>query len=119
MLMLFLMVSFFGAEGTLLCFGKDGHVAMEFVDACNGAWAGSQLEGMDSDACGPCLDIQFLSSPANTTNASHHVNPLPLLSSHQTSLYLRSEENPGRHIYLPQYPHHKSIASLHSVVLLI
>ena len=81
MLVLFLVVSFFGSEGTLLCFGKDGHMAIEFVDVHNGSGFGSQLAGMENDACGPCKDVQFLSSPAYTRNASQNTQTLPLISS--------------------------------------
>lgn len=119
MLVLFLVVSFFGSEGTLLCFGKDGHVAIEFVDACNGSGARSQLAGMESDACGPCKDIKFLSSPVYTKNDSHYTQALPLLSPSAMFLSLPSKEYPSKYINLPQYSHHKTLASLHSVILLI
>ncbi len=119
MLVLFLVVSFFGSEGTLLCFGKDGHVAIEFADACNGSGFGLQHAGMESDACGPCKDVQFLSSPAYTRNASHNTQTLPLISSSSMSPSLPLKEYSQKHINLPQYSHHKALASLHSVVLLI
>ncbi|OGW33160.1 MAG: hypothetical protein A2X59_07550 [Nitrospirae bacterium GWC2_42_7] len=120
MLVLFLVVSFFGSEGTLLCFGKDGHLAVEFVDLCNGSGLGSQLAGMEeSDACGPCKDVQFLSSPAHTRNVSHNTQALPLISSSFISPSLPLKEYSQNHINLPQYSHHKALASLHSVVLLI
>ena len=119
MLVLFLVVSFFGSEGTLLCFGKDGHMAIEFVDAHNGSGFGSQLAGMENDACGPCKDVQFLSSPAYTRNASHNTQTLSLMSSSPISPSLPSKEYPDKYINLPQYSHHKTLASLHSVVLLI
>jgi hypothetical protein len=120
MLVLFLFASFFGFEGTLLCFGKDGHVAIEFVDACNGAGPGSELTGTESDACGPCKDVQFLSSPAHTNNASHYTQALPLMFSSLMSPSLPSKENSGKYIdLLPHYSPHKTLASLHSVVLLI
>jgi len=116
---LFLVMSVFGTEGTLLCFGKDGHVAVEFVDACNGAGSGSQFAETESDACGPCSDIQFLSDPAYTRDVSQHTQTLPLGSSTPgapslpSDDYLRSDINP------PDYIYHKAFASLHSVVLLI
>ena len=78
MLVLFLVVSFFGSEGTLLCFGQDGHVAIEFVDACNGSGFDSHLAGMESDACGPCTDVHLFSSPVYTRSDSHHALTLPL-----------------------------------------
>ena len=119
MLVLFLVVSFFGSEGTLLCFGKDGHIAIEFVDVHNGSGFGAQLAGMESDACGPCKDVQFLSSPAYTINASHSTQTFSLMSPTPMSLSFLSEEYPNKHINLPEYSNHKTLASLHSVVLLI
>ena len=119
MLVLFLAVSLVSSEGTLLCFGKDGHVAVEFVDACNGTGLGSQLAGMESDVCGPCKDIQFFSSPACTTNVSHCTQALPLISSSPVSTSLPLKEYSYKHINPPEYSHDTALASLHSVILLI
>ena len=119
MLVLFLVVSFFGSEGTLLCFGEDGHVAIEFVDVHNGSEFGAQLAEMENYACGPCKDVQFLSSPAYTRNASNYTQALPLISSSLISPSLPLKEYSKNYINLPQHSHHKAIASLHSVVLLI
>ena len=119
MLVLFLVVSFFGSEGTLLCFGKDGHMALEFVEAHNDACFGLQHSGMKNDACGPCKDVQFMSSPVYTRNASHGTQILTLISSSSASPLLPLEEYFNKHINLPQHLHHKTLASLHSVVLLI
>lgn len=119
MLVSFLFVSFFGFEGTLLCFGEDGHVAIEFVNACKGAGVGSQLAGTESDACGPCKDVQFLNSPACTRNVSYYTQALPLMFSSPLSPSFSSKEHPGDYISPPQYSPHKTLASLHSIVLLI
>ena len=119
MLVLFLVVSFFGSEGTLLCFGKDGHMAIEFVDVHNGSGFGAQLEGMENDACGPCKDVKFLSSPVYTRNVSYNPQTPPLISLSSISPSLPLKEYSKNHINLPQYSHHKALASLHSVVLLI
>jgi len=119
MLVLFLAVSLVSSEGTLLCFGKDGHVAVEFVDACNGSGFGSQLAGAESDACGPCKDVQFLSSPACTTNVSHYTQALPLISSSSVSPSLPLKEYANKHIDPPEYSHDTTLASLNSVILLI
>jgi len=119
MLILFLVASFFGSEGTLLCFGKDGHVAVEFVDACNGSGFGSQLTETESDACGPCKDVQFLSSPAYTRNASRNTQTLLLISSSPVVPSLPQEDSSNNPVILPVSSHHKTLASLHSVVLLI
>jgi hypothetical protein len=119
MLVLFLAVSLVSSEGTLLCFGKDGHVAVEFVDACNSSGFGSQLAGMESDACGPCTDVQFLSSPAYTTHVSHHTQALPLIFSSPVSPLLPLKEYSHKHINPPEYLHDTTLARLHSVILLI
>ena len=119
MLVLFLVMSLFGAEDTLLCFGKDGHVAVEFVDACNGTVLGSQLAGMESDACGPCTDVQFFSSPVYTRSDSQHALTLPLSVSSPSSPSLPLKEYSSNHINLPEYSHEKILASLHTVILLI
>ena len=117
MLVLFLVVSFFVSEGMLLCFGEDGHVAIEFADACNGSGFGLQHVGMENDSCGLCTDVQFLSSPAFTRNASHNKQTTPLISS--ISLALPSKEHSNKPVNLPHHSHHKTLASLHSVILLI
>ena len=119
MLVLFLVASFFGSEGTLLCFGKDGHMAIEFVDVHNGSGFGAQLEGMENDACGPCKDVKFLSSPVYTRNLSYNAQTPQLISSSSISPSLPLKEYSKNHINLPQYSHHKALAGLHSVVLLI
>lgn len=119
MLALFLIVSFVSSEGTLLCFGKDGHVAIEFVDACNGSGFGSQLTEMESDACGPCKDVQFFSSPAHTRSTSHNTQTLPLISSSPVLSSLPLNEHSNNPVLLPLSSHHKALASLHSVILLI
>ncbi|MDP2799655.1 MAG: hypothetical protein Q8O60_07225 [Deltaproteobacteria bacterium] len=119
MLVLFLVVSFLGSEGTLLCFGKDGHVAIEFVDACNGSGARSQLAGMESDACGSCIDVEFQSSPAHIRNASHFTQPLPMVSLSSVPISLPLKEYSNKYIHPSNDSHHKTLDSLHSVVLLI
>lgn len=119
MLVLFLSVSLLGSQGTLLCFGKDGHVAVEFVDSCNGAGLGSRLEEMESDACGPCNDAQFRSSPAITNNALHYMYTLALGSSFPVLSSLHQEEYFQKSVVLPVSSHHNALASLNSVILLI
>jgi hypothetical protein len=119
MLVLFLILSIGGSEGTLLCFGQDGHVALEFVDACNGAGFGSQLAGMESDACGPCKDVQFVSGPLHANNASQYTPMISLTFLSAMSPNLPLTEHSDKHPILPESLHHKPPASLHSVVLLI
>ena len=119
MLLVFLFVSFFGSEGTLLCFGKDGHMAIEFADVHNGSGFGEQLEGMENDSCGPCMDIQFLTSPAYTRNTSQNTQALSHISSSPVFSSLPQEEHSNKPVILSVSSYHKTLASLHSVVLLI
>lgn len=117
---LFLFVSSLGSEGTLLCLGKDGHVAIELIDACNGSGGGLRLAGMyKSDYCGPCIDVQFPGSPIYTKNVSRYIQTLSLIFSSAVLPPLSLKEYSNKHVNLPEYPHHKTLASLHSVVLLI
>lgn len=120
MLVLFLAVSFLGAEGTLLCFGKDGHVAVELVDSCSGSGLGSQLAGGDSDGCGPCKDIQFLGDPACINHASYDTQTLPPASVPLMFPVLPSRENVVKQADQPDFSHQDStLTSLQTVVLLI
>ena len=116
---LFFVVSFFGSEGTLLCFGENGHMAIEFVDACNGSGFGLQHAGMESDACGPCKDVQFISGPVCTRNVSHNTQTFPLISSSSMFPTLPLKEYPGKYLNPTEYSQYKTLASLRSIVLLI
>jgi len=119
MLVLFLVVSFLGSEGTLICFGEDGHVAIEFADACSRSGFGLQHAGLGNDSCGPCKDVQLLSTPAYTRNTSHTAQTIPLISSSSMFPSLPLKEYIGKYINPPYYSYHKTLASLHSVILLI
>lgn len=119
MLFLFLLASFVGAEGTLLCFGKDGHMAVEFVDACNGRGLGSELAGTESDACGTCIDVQFQNSAALSNHRPLKVSPHATLFSFQPvpavqpSSFIRETQTRS------SVPVRISLTSLSSVVLRI
>jgi len=115
----YMTVAALSIEGSVLCFGEDGHVAVEFVDVCNGSKVGSELAGMESDACGPCEDVQFFSSPAYTRNAPHDTQSLSLMSLSPMAPSFMSEESSKKQIHLPGYLPHTTLPSLHSVVLLI
>ena len=119
MLVVLLVASFVAFEGMLLCFGEDGHVAIEFADACNGSGFGLRHVRMENDSCGLCKDVHFLSSPAFTSKPSYDTQTLPLISSFSMSPTLPLKEYPVKFINLPQHSNHKTLASLHSVVLLI
>lgn len=51
-----------GAESSLLCFGEDGHVSIEFVLICTNPSAvnESSTSSFQLDHCGPCTDILSL-----------------------------------------------------------
>ncbi len=119
MLILLLVASFFGSEGTLLCFGKDGHLAVEFVDACNGSGFGSQLAEMESDACGPCMDVQFLSSPALLNHGLGGLTPHDQPLSFQTVAAVPSSNFIRETQTHSSIPFQKSLTSLNSIVLRI
>jgi len=121
MLTLFLALSVFSFEGALLCLGEDGHVAIEFVDACNGSDLGPQLAEAEGDVCGPCNDIQFQSIPAYTNRTFNYTTSqtLPLVSLVRITPLLLLEEHHNSPVSLPEKPHYKTLANLKSVVLLI
>lgn len=121
MLLLFLGPSLFSFEGALLCFGKDGHVAVEFVAACNEYDFNSQVAEAGGDACGPCKDVQFQSSPTYTIGTIHYADTQtsPLVASVLATPSLTLREHRDSQISLPEKPPYKTLASLQSVVLLI
>jgi len=94
-------------------------MAIEFVESHNSSGFGAQLAGMENDACGPCKDVQFFSSPVYTRNASYNSQMLSLMSPSPVSPSFLTEQCPSKHINPPEYSYHKTLASLHSVVLLI
>jgi hypothetical protein len=118
MLLLCLITSFAGAVGTHLCFGEDGHVTVELVDACTVSGLGAQHAGMEDDACGPCQDVTF-SSDAHISSSRCCMQTSPLLSSVPIAPSLPSHDYPVGQVHPSDCSHHKTLASLQSVVLLI
>jgi len=116
---LFIFLSAISVEGTVLCFGEDGHVAIELVDSCNGAGTGSQFTEMEGDDCGPCKDILIISGPAFTGNGLHHMQSIPPVSLNPVPPCLPSKEYLCKYIGPDESPYHLTPAGLHSVVLLI
>lgn len=116
-----LCLSVVSFEGALLCFGKDGHVAIEFVDACGGSDFGSRFAKAEVDACGPCEDVQFQSSPGYSSRAFHFTE------AHTQTLFSTAEGAPPLPIQaqlcsltsLPHKPPYKILAGLRTVVLQI
>lgn len=121
MLTLFLALSVFSFEGALLCFGEDGHIALEFVDACNGSDFNSQVAEAGGDACGPCKDVQFQSSHAYTNRTFNYTaaQPLSLVPLAWITPSLPLEVCHNGPISLPEKSLDKTLANLKSIVLLI
>lgn len=119
MLVLFLVLSFLGSDGTLLCFGKDGHVAVEFVDACNGAGLGSEVAETESDACGPCTDVQFQSSTALLNHRLDGVTPQDQPLGYQSASAVPSSDVIRETQTGSSIPFQQRLASLNSIVLRI
>ncbi|MHB8770500.1 MAG: hypothetical protein ACYC7J_05850 [Syntrophales bacterium] len=60
-LFMVLVLSAVGATGTLLCFGQDGHVTIEFAGRCDSAKERLSFANEEQpDTCGPCADVRFL-----------------------------------------------------------
>ena len=95
----FLAVFLPGAGGpgdSVICFGADGHVAVEAAvtpGACHSASIGrdSSADGPErelfrgGDHCGPCVDVVSLSGPWASTTFSSHLSGHTLLSATSTS----------------------------------
>ena len=117
----YIFLSVFNTEGALLCFGNDGHIAIEFVDACGGQVSESGIaETGHIDACGPCTDVYFASDSAHLKNTLNEMNTLIGLSDNPltTSGYIDNarQEIPADSL---RPPFNRSLSSLNSIVLLI
>jgi hypothetical protein len=116
----FMLISCFGAESSLLCFGSDGHVAIEFIEACNTQNSEfGHFESDRGDGCGSCKDVQFLKSPAHPTSIFQHANGLPVVTGFVPSIPAPDTASLRQIRLLPRNHQGKTLASLHSVVLLI
>jgi len=116
---IYLILSVFGPEGSLLCFGKNGHVAIEFIDTCNGSGSGSQIAGGDSDACGPCIDVELQSSTARLNHKSSSLTPHGQSLSFQSMAAVPSSNFIRATEIRASIPFQKSLTCLNSVVLRI
>ena len=93
-----------GAGGMVVCYGADGHVALEVI--CSATRQTDPSSGMqnDSDHCGPCAD--FLLASGAFSQAQKKISGLspaapvdtafPLLSSPFTRLVRGQAAGPGR-----------------------
>jgi hypothetical protein len=118
-LVVYLLAAAFSVEGSVLCVGEDGHIAIEFVNACGGSESSAQLAGTEGDGCGTCLDVQMVTSPAHTRAVSHFPQSHSVICSTPVSLPALPKEHFKTHGNLPEYSVSPSLASLHSIVLLI
>ncbi len=119
MLPAYIILSTFCIGGSLLCFGQDGHVSLEFVQACHGTSAnGSHVAFGKSDACGPCADVQFQRIDASLKNLPQTADAF---SGMQVSYkYLGSFSHPiGDLLPCQLEPYTGNLAKIQSVVLLI
>lgn len=120
MLLSALFMSFFGSGGIHLCFGEDGHMAVELVDSCIVSGLGAKHTGMKSDACGHCVDVVFSIDAIHATDGPSHAQTNPLMFPAPLTPSLPPlQAYPGEPIHPSDCPHHKVLASLQSVVLLI
>jgi hypothetical protein len=94
-----------GTDGALLCFGDEGHIAIELVQSCNKSTdLGSALSPIDQqDECGPCSDVTFLTDPTiqrplqqdvNNTSLALAITPVPEISA---QVHLVNSESPYSH----------------------
>lgn len=117
---LYVLLSVIGAEGSLLCFGDDGHVAIEFVLAYNGSSPLSSVAKSDQDdACGSCIDVEFQSSAARFNHGLSSLTPQGQPLSFQAVSVVPSSDFILETQSRSSIAFQKSLSSLKSVVLLI
>lgn len=67
--------------GTILCFGGDGHIEIEFIESYKHSAANPLSLSLVKDICGPCFDIPSTDNMSNTKNISQHtLQLLPLIA---------------------------------------
>lgn len=76
LLLAYILFFAIGTDSSLLCFGSEGHIAVEWVQSCNGkAEFGSSVSPLTpQDECGPCYDVTFLSDPVIQKAPQNHDN---------------------------------------------
>jgi hypothetical protein len=117
----YFFLSVLNTEGALLCFGRDGHIAIEFVQACSGRDSGSGFAETDQkNACGPCTDVYFTTDSAHLKNNTlNEVSPCIGLSD---NVLMTSVSVDDAHHNMPARflrPFDKILTNLKSIVLLI
>lgn len=108
-----------GTDGALLCFGNEGHIAIELVQSCNNSkdLGSSVSPSTQQDECGPCSDVTFLTTPTvqrplqqdvNNTSLVLAITPVPEISA---QVHLANNESP--------YSHKHPSPTLHSLKTVI
>ncbi|MFA5180461.1 MAG: hypothetical protein WC405_04015 [Syntrophales bacterium] len=118
---LYLFLFVFGVEGSLVCFGEDGHVAVEFVQSCNSRSADEELAGSaQDDACGPCADVHFLKNAASLKSTLQTANTFSTVQGLLPRIFVQPQHDPNDDSpILLLNPHTENLAKIQSVVLLI
>lgn len=85
---LYIFIALLGAEGSVLCFGDDGHVAIKFLHLPDGSTPVSSFGcAANDDACGSCVDMTFQGSTVYPKAALNDLAPRsPHFSSHVTTV---------------------------------
>jgi len=121
----FIVYSIFTAsivEGSVLCIGDDGHIAVEMVCQCgNQQLPGSPGASLSASSIS-CVDVPLISATFSLSSAESisgvSAQPLPLLSSAEASLRVVDMDN----ISIPssEYTwHHATPVSISSTILRI
>jgi hypothetical protein len=67
--------------GTILCFGGNGHIEIEFIESYKHSAANPLSLSFVEDICGPCFDIPSTDYMSITKNISQHTSLLlPLIA---------------------------------------
>lgn len=118
--LVYMLISVTGMSGSVLCFGNDGHVAVEFVQNCNNANSrAASVEPASSDNCGPCKDVAFQSSIGFLQNTTRH-SPVVFIFIFVTIAFTLSCNKYVKQFLARRFlPPRNSISSLKTVILLI
>lgn len=119
-LLMVLVISAIGATGTLLCFGQDGHVTIEFAGRCDSAKERfSFADEEQPDSCGPCADVRFLGMNGVVNQG---ICPFPFfaVSAAGGGVFAETQNEPAVYAFNDaSSPLRNNLDALKSVVLLI
>jgi hypothetical protein len=119
-LLMTLVMTSGGAAGTLLCFGRDGHVTIEFAGLCDSAKEQFSFAGEEqNDGCGPCADVSF---PDRNVIAQKVISPSLIFAISATTIFLFTPFLNVPVVFAfrgTSLPFRNTLAALKSIVLLI